>query len=179
MSKVSNLMYRLMVLTYNIQDLFSKPGDVLLHFEIKNGDTVVDYGCGPGRYIKKASELVGENGKVYAADIHDIAIRNVIKSIKHHKLKNVIPVQLTTDTGAIPESSADVVYALDMFHQVKEPAEFLLSIHRIIKSDGFLYLEDGHQSRKTALDKVSQSALWCVESQNDKYIQLSPLKSKE
>jgi len=38
-------------------------------FGIKEGMTVVDYGCGPGRYAVKFAELVGENGRVYAVEI--------------------------------------------------------------------------------------------------------------
>lgn len=175
MSIISNILYRMMVLEFNIQDMFSKPGDALLQFGIQKGYTVVDYGCGPGRYIKKASELVGENGKVFAADIHEIAIENVVKSIHTQGLKNVVPVLLKKDVENIPENTADVVYALDMFHQVKEPVEFLSNIHRIIKKDGFLYLEDGHQARKTTLDKTGQSKLWQVDFESDRYVRLKPL----
>lgn len=175
MSDVANSMYKMMVWTYKIQDMFSKPGDVLLRFEIKKGDTVVDYGCGPGRYIKKASELVGEKGKVIAADIHEIAIENVVRRIQRQTLKNVVPVLLGKNNEGVPESIADLVYALDMFHQVKDPVEFLSKIHRIIKENGFLYLEDGHQPREITLNKIAQSELWHVDSESDGYVRLKPL----
>ena len=98
-----------MVLIFNIQDVFSKPGDKLLQFGIQKGYTVVDYGCGPGRYIKKASELVGEKGKIFAADIHGIAIEHVMRRIETQGLKNVVPVLLKKDADGIPESIADFI----------------------------------------------------------------------
>jgi len=174
MSKGYDTFYKLMVLTYKVQDLFSKPGDTLLQFDICEGQTVVDYGCGPGRYINKASELVGENGKVIAADINQVAIKNVIKRIRSENIKNVVPILLKDGSENIEESSADVVYALDMFHQIDKPAEFLSKIHRIVKNSGWLYLEDGHQSRTVTLDKVRQSDLWKVYSENDVFIRLKP-----
>ena len=46
---------------------------------LKQGDLVVDYGCGPARYVVNASKTVGSKGFVYAVDIHPMAIKNVNK----------------------------------------------------------------------------------------------------
>ncbi|MBE3064027.1 MAG: hypothetical protein IMZ69_03300 [Spirochaetes bacterium] len=43
--------------------------------------------------------------------------------------------------------------ALDMFHAVRDPAAWLRVIHRIVKSNGRLILEDGHQSRASTVAK--------------------------
>ncbi|PIE62964.1 MAG: hypothetical protein CSA25_02630 [Desulfobacter postgatei] len=58
-----------------------------------------------------------------------------MKSVRRKKylLTNVIPVLLGDQANIIQDHSADVVYALDMFHQVDDPAGFLADIHRIIK----------------------------------------------
>lgn len=50
-------------------------------FGIKKGMTVVDYGCGPGRYATELSKLVGEEGTVYGADIHEMALDTVQRKI--------------------------------------------------------------------------------------------------
>jgi len=42
-------------------------------FGISEGMTVIDYGCGPGRYTTEFAKIVGEKGKVYAVDIHEMA----------------------------------------------------------------------------------------------------------
>jgi Methylase involved in ubiquinone/menaquinone biosynthesis len=174
MHRESNAMYQMMIWTYKIQDLFVKPGDVLLQFGIKKGYTAVDYGCGPGRYLKRASELVGEAGRVFAADPHPLAIENVRKRIRDLGMKNVTPVLIGKDNSFIAENSADVVYALDMFHLVTDPAEFLAQIHRMIKRDGFLYLEDGHQSRESTRTKIGQSKLWQINDETTSYVCLKP-----
>jgi len=48
-------------------------------FAIRPGMTVVDYGCGPGRYTTRFAHLVGEKGRVFAVDIHELAIEAVKK----------------------------------------------------------------------------------------------------
>ncbi|AZO94192.1 hypothetical protein D7D81_06055 [Halocella sp. SP3-1] len=37
---------------------------------------------------------------------------------------------------------------------------------------GFLYLEDGHQDRKTTLNKISRSELWQVDYEREGFIPL-------
>src|SRR6516165_4806618 len=120
-----NLWYKLMVLEYKIRDRKAKPGEIIKQFGLQPGFVVVDYGCGPGRHLETASQLVGSDGLVYAADVSVIGIRYAKKRIMDLGLKNVIPVVLSESENAIPDHCADVVYALDMFHLVDDPAPFL------------------------------------------------------
>ena len=72
---MSDMQFRLMVLTMNVVDiLFSHIEKRVAGFGIRPGMTVVDYGCGPGRYTVHYSRLAGRQGKVYAVDIHAMAI---------------------------------------------------------------------------------------------------------
>ncbi|NSW91714.1 MAG: methyltransferase domain-containing protein [Firmicutes bacterium] len=171
----SNFAYNLMVLTYKIQDLLFKPDNILDEFGIEKGFTVVDFGCGPGRYIKQASMLVGETGKVFAIDINEIAIKHVEKCIAKFNLHNVIPVLYKDNCSEIASESVDVVYALDMFHQVDNPKEFLGQLYGIIKNNGWFILEDGHQSREVTRSKVRQSDLWIIDTENERYLKLLPV----
>ena len=71
-----------MRLTYKIIDFFNPYiNERIQNFGLKEGMTVIDYGCGPGRYTTKFAGKVGEKGKVYAIDIHELAIEDVVKQI--------------------------------------------------------------------------------------------------
>lgn len=166
--------YRAMVWIFRIMDLFYKPDRRLANFHLQPGNVVVDYGCGPGRHICKAAEQVGPNGRVYAVDIHPMAIDLVKQIIDRHQLTNVVPVLASGPPTAITAHSADVVYALDMFHQVDDPVKFLAGIHRITKQEGVLYLEDGHQKRSQTLKKVRLSQNWRVAREHRQMIELEP-----
>jgi ubiquinone/menaquinone biosynthesis C-methylase UbiE len=164
-----------MVLEYKIRDHRSKPGDILKMFGIKPGFTVVDYGCGPGRYLETASSLAGDTGLIYAADISEVGLKHAKKRIETLGLTNVVPVLLEGKKNVIPDCCADVVYALDMFHLIDDPEPFLANIRRIIKKDCFFYLEDGHQPRETTLKKVGKSNCWAVKAENKDYVTLQAL----
>jgi len=62
----------------------------------------------------------------------------------------------------IPDHVADLIYAMDMFHMVKHPDLFLSELHRILKTDGRLIIEDGHQPRENTKNKIHQTHLWKI-----------------
>lgn len=174
MKKPSRFAYWLMMLTIKIRDAIAAQDALLDELGIEQGFTVADIGCGPGGYIRRASRLVGESGRVYAIDVHEMAIKAVKKKIKKEGLKNVIPVLNDDGLKKIAENSVDMAYALDMFHMVEDAEAFLHQIHRIIKEAGWLILEDGHQSRQATKAKLRISQLWEIVSENERYVKLIP-----
>jgi len=166
--KMSDTGFKMMTMTFKIIDLlFPYINRRIKRFNIKGGMTVVDYGCGPGRYTIRFAKEVGPEGKVYATDIHELAIEKVKEKIMRHNLKNVaIMLVKGNDTGnyesGIPDEVADVVCAIDMFFIIKKPKEFLSEIRRILKKDGILIIDDGHQSRKETKKKISESGMWKI-----------------
>lgn len=156
---------------------FIKPVDkYIAGFGIKQGDKVVDYGCGPGAFIKSASLLAGETGRVYAVDVHEMAISAVSELIRKSNLKNVKPVLAHGNKVDIPDNTADVVYAIDMFHMVKESDLFLKELCRITKKGGILIIEDGHQPRSLSVEKIKSSGCWNILEENNKFLKCSPEK---
>jgi SAM-dependent methyltransferase len=161
-----------MVWAYRLVDLFRDPGRKLGGFGIRRGDVVVDYGCGPGRYLRAAAALVGPEGRVYAADIHPLSAFHVDRVIARAGLNNVVRITIRDGRSAVPEGTADLVYALDMFHRVDDPAPFLAEIRRIVKPGGRLIIEDGHQPRGRTLAKLAQSPLWRIERESKRDVRL-------
>ncbi|MDD2336598.1 MAG: FkbM family methyltransferase [Geobacteraceae bacterium] len=66
----------------------------LRHCRPKEGDTVVDCGayCGTSAYV--FSKMVGPTGKVYSLEPDEMSYRMLLKNIKMHNLKNVIPLKV-------------------------------------------------------------------------------------
>jgi ubiquinone/menaquinone biosynthesis C-methylase UbiE len=62
MDRMPNFAFRMMVAIFRIRDMVGSADTLLEEFDIREGQTVVDYGCGPGSYIARASKLVGDNG---------------------------------------------------------------------------------------------------------------------
>ena len=160
MDRMPDFAFRIMSFMFHVGDLFKSPDHRLDAFDIRQGQTVVDWGCGTGRHLRQASVLVGEGGTVYAVDIHQLAVEAAVNVAGKFNLRNIHPVLTDGKSVAIPSQSADVVYALDMFHMVSDPNGFLAELCRITKPEGILFLEDGHQPRELAMQKIRSSGCW-------------------
>ncbi len=157
-----NIAFRLMSFVFAIRDVLFPVGKRFDQFGIEKGFVVVDFGCGPGSYVERASELVGDGGKVYAVDVHPLAIKAVEKRVGKKNLSNVVPVLLSDYPANIDSHSADVIYALDMFHHIKDTSGFLNELHRILKPGGTLFIESGHQPLDDARQKIEQIGCWTI-----------------
>ena len=176
MDKMPGWAFRIMAFMFNLADLLISRDKKLDPFHLQKGQTVVDYGSGTGRYLPWASRLVGDDGIVYAVDIHELAVRSAFRRIEKENMKNVRPIQTDGKTVDIPAQSADVIYALDMFHMVKNTKPFLQELNRKIKPGGTFFLEDGHQPRELTKEKVLGSGSWKIVEETKSFIKCSPVK---
>jgi ubiquinone/menaquinone biosynthesis C-methylase UbiE len=172
-----NLFYWLMFTILKIRDRVAPVGERAKKFGIQQGQTVIDYGCGVGSYIVILSELVGTDGNIYAVDNHPFAIRATQKKIKKYKLQNS-HVILSTDkfhSGIKDNSIADVVLILDMLHLISDVDKFLLEIHRLTKSSGYILIEIEHMADEEIKKKVERSKRWIFTQKIDKYLKFTPV----
>ena len=168
--KLSNTEFKAMQGIYKLTDAFYHyiPARAA-SFSIRPGMTVVDYGCGPGRYTAEFARLVGENGKVYAVDLLEIAIKETEKRLQKSEVKNVeLKVAQGYDSG-IPQSTADMICAVDMFHHV-DPVPFLKEMGRIAKPDGVLVLSGGHMTRRRVKEAMVASGLWEIAEESRHFL---------
>jgi len=56
---------------------------------VKEGQVIVDLGCGPSRFTILAARIVGPEGKVYALDIHPLNTAIVAARVAIGGFKNV------------------------------------------------------------------------------------------
>jgi ubiquinone/menaquinone biosynthesis C-methylase UbiE len=155
----SNLHFKLMSLTFKFRDFFRPRMDILKEVGIQSGFRVLDFGCGPGSYIRYLAELVGPSGEVYALDRHPLAIRSLQKLASTKQLKNVKPLQSEGSTG-LPDNSLDVALLYDSFHELDQPDAVLKELHRILKPGGILSFRDHHMKEEEFLPKLKKGNLF-------------------
>jgi ubiquinone/menaquinone biosynthesis C-methylase UbiE len=175
--RMSDTSFRFMNLAFNVVDFISPYIDRRVKsFGIQAGMTVVDYGCGPGRYTERFVKPVGETGQVYAVDIHEMAIDTVKRKIDRYHWRNVVSLLAKGYNSGVPDHVADVVCALDMFFIIQQPAEFLAELKRIAKPTGWLIIDDGHQSRQATRRKILDSGLWSIVEETRDHLKCKPVK---
>jgi ubiquinone/menaquinone biosynthesis C-methylase UbiE len=154
-----NFHFKLMSLTYKFRDFFRPRMKILEEAGIQPGSHVLDYGCGPGSYVMPLVELAGPSGKIYAMDIHPLAIKMVEKSAAKKHLANVMTIQSDCHTG-LPDQSLDAALLYDVFHDLEQPGMVLKELHRILKPDGILSFSDHHLGEQEIVSGVTKEGFF-------------------
>jgi ubiquinone/menaquinone biosynthesis C-methylase UbiE len=152
---------------FRIRDFFRPRENILREAGIKSGDHVLDYGCGPGGYVASASRMAGKAGKVYALDIHRLAIEMVKDIASKKQLNNVETICSDCKTG-LKDNSVDVVLLYDTFHALKDPNRVLKELHRVLKSSGIMSFSDHHMREKNIVLEVTDSGLFGMLNKGEK-----------
>lgn len=61
-----------------------------------------------------------------------------------------------------------------MFFAIRQPTEFLAELKRLVKPDGLLVIDDGHQPRKVTRQKILDSGLWKIEVDTKDHLECRP-----
>lgn len=156
---MSGLHFRLMSLEFKLRDLLSPRKNVLAEVGIGPGFHVLDFGCGPGGYVAATAELVGESGRVFALDVHPLAVRSVQGIASNKGLANVETIHSDCATG-VPDASIDVVLLYDTFHALSDPDAVLKELHRVLKTGGTLSFSDHHMKEDDLISSLTHGGLF-------------------
>jgi ubiquinone/menaquinone biosynthesis C-methylase UbiE len=160
---MSNIMFKFMVWGHKWEDRLHlyNPKKRLDRLGIKEGQTVLDFGCGPGRYTITAAKIVGETGRVYALDIHPLAMKSVRKKVEKEGLSNIETILSDRDTG-LADESVDVILLYDTLHEIHDKRALLEELHRVLKRDGLFSVDDHHLKGEKAIEVVEKDGLYSL-----------------
>ena len=108
----------------SLLDVEGRLGDVtpeqcLRDAGVSAGQTVVDYGCGPGLFTFPAADIVGAEGKVYAVDIEPRMTALIADRAAELGSQNVTPL-LNEGVAPLPPDTADFLILAQVLHYPDE-----------------------------------------------------------
>jgi len=160
MSKpMPNVAFIMMSFFLKCRDIYRSREEILAEVGIKSGDTVLDFGCGPGSYTQIAAQMVQPAGKVYALDQQPLAIKRIQKMSQRAGLDNI---ETICSDGAtdLADNSVDVILLYDVFHILSPADKILAELHRILKPTGFLSFSDHHLQEKDIFARMTVDGLF-------------------
>jgi ubiquinone/menaquinone biosynthesis C-methylase UbiE len=124
--------------------------EMMQRIGIRNGQTVLDFGCGSGTYTIPVATIVGKKGKVYALDKDKHALDHLMNKAQLDRLKNIGKMATSGElTLELPDKSMDVTLLFDVFHryyfpQMSDRKRLLDEIYRITRTGGFVSVWPKH-----------------------------------
>jgi ubiquinone/menaquinone biosynthesis C-methylase UbiE len=148
-----------MKLILKLRDVIRPRKNVLREVGIEPGFRVLDFGCGPGSYIPSLEKLVGPSGKIYALDVHPLALEDVKALAAREGYENIETILSDGATG-LPDGSVDAALLHDVFHHLAAPDEVLKELHRVLKHGGILSMSDHHMKEDDIISGMTGSGLF-------------------
>jgi len=124
-----------------IRRMIQNPEAILSPY-VSEGITVLDVGCGPGFFSIALAGLVGDSGRVIAADLQEGMLDKLRDKITGTQLEKRIRLHQCKPDGINLSEQVDLVLAFYMVHEVPDQMSFFKEIFSILKPGGqFLLVE--------------------------------------
>lgn len=136
--------------------------------DILEGKTILDLGCGAGRDVYIASQLVGPKGKVIGVDMTPEQLEVAKKYQSYHAEKFGFDnvefheglIEKLDDISSLTDNSVDVIISNCVINLCPDKASVLKSCHRLLKPGGELYFSDVYANRRVPQSLVENEVLW-------------------
>ena len=110
--------------------------------KIKEGDTVLDLGCGAGFDCFLAAKKVGAEGKVIGVDMTSGMIEKAKLNAEKLGVKNVEFVLAEIEKLPLKDNSVDIIITNCVINLTPDKSKTFKEAHRVLKLGGKIYLSD-------------------------------------
>ncbi len=117
-------------------------GNPVAMSRIKEGDTVLDLGCGAGFDCFLASEKVGKAGKVIGLDMTPEMIERAKINAEKLGKNNVKFILGEIESIPLEDNCVDIIISNCVINLTPDKAQSFKEAHRVLKTGGKIYLSD-------------------------------------
>jgi len=126
---------------------------------IEEGMTVLDIGCGPGLFSIEMARMVGESGRVIAADLQEGMLEKLRDKIKGTELEGRIRLHKCEEDKTGVSENVDFVLLFYMVHEVPNKEEFFNEIEKLLNPNGQIFIiEPPFHVSKAAFEETVRKA---------------------
>ena len=163
----SNFAFRIISLMHDnpLLPIFRNPYKLLKAAGLKPGQKVLEVGCGPGFFTIPAAKIVGNEGFIYAVDVHPLAIKRVQKKVERGGIKNVSPVLANASNTGLPDRSIDLAFLFGLRYIAGGLENVIVEMRRILRPGAVLSFEKTRGSQERLIEEVERGGFTYLERQ--------------
>jgi len=165
--------YAAWLLRYDAEELSSLPEEATARFagvgnplrigQLRQGETVLDLGCGAGTDLLLAARRVAPTGRAIGVDMTAAMRRRAKAAAEALGLADTVEVREGfIESLPVEDASVDVVISNGVVNLASDKAAVLAEVHRVLRPGGRLYLADVVVQRPIRADAREQAELWAA-----------------
>lgn len=117
------------------------PGLIWERAGLKKPSVLIDIGAGTGFFALLFSKKL-EKGKVYACDVSDEMLEWMEDNLPPESRGVVIPLKMEESSVPLPDGIADLVYMINLHHELDDAMRVIEEAFRLLKKGGKLVIID-------------------------------------
>jgi len=137
--------------------LLHNPRKILVPY-ISVGMTVLDLGCGPGYFTVELARLVGQGGRVIAADLQQKMLEKMTGKIRGTGLEKIVEAHLCQSDRIGINRKVDFILAFWMVHEVPDQQRMFAEMKSLLNPGGRIWIIEPkiHVNKKSFINMVAR-----------------------
>lgn len=133
---------------------------------LRQGQKVVEVGCGPGFFTIPVSKIVGTDGIVYAIDVNPRAVKRVKEKMQKYGIVNIRPILGNAANSGLPDDSIDLAFIFGLRYIAGGLCNLISEMHRLLKLGGILSFEKTTGSDDKLVEDVERAGFIKIEKKD-------------
>lgn len=117
-----------------------EPDKAIQFMGLGDGDIVADIGCGNGFFTLRVAKEVAPHGVVFAVDVQQGMLDQLIKRQKEADITNIYPILGQFDDPMLPPGKVDWILLVDAYHEFTDPELMLARMKKCLAPGGRIAL---------------------------------------
>ncbi|OGC82622.1 MAG: hypothetical protein A2788_01850, partial [Candidatus Abawacabacteria bacterium RIFCSPHIGHO2_01_FULL_46_8] len=120
----------------SLWESFTGAGNPHAYVDVKQGETLLDLGCGAGLDLYLYAKIVGDKGNVYGLDLAEAMLAKARRNLELLNVRNAKFLCAPADKIPLPDNSVDIITANGIYNLSPDKGAVMREVARVLRPGG-------------------------------------------